>query len=96
MPADPLGEIKIIKRGSIDTIDNCRDLDVDIVDDILVAAANYAGYFVYDINREGGIISGLTESFRKSSVEMDATLGDNRAEAVKLSTENNIARSTER
>jgi len=91
MPADPLGEIKIIKRGSIDTIDNCRDLDVDIVDDILVAAANYAGYFVYDINREGGIISGLTESFRKSSDEMDEALGDNQAEAVKLSTENNIA-----
>ena len=91
LPADPLGVITIIKRVSIDTIDNCQDLDVDITDSILVAAANYAGYFVYDINIEGGTILGLTESFHKSPDEMDEALGDNQAEAVKLSTENNIA-----
>ena len=41
MPADPLGEIKIIKRlDIIDTGGNCLDLDVDIIDNVLVAAAN--------------------------------------------------------
>jgi len=91
MPVDPLGEIKIIKRVSINTIDNCRDIAVDMDDSILVAAANYAGYFIYDINYEDETISGLTESFYKSSDKMDETLGDNQAEAVELSTENNIA-----
>ena len=51
MPSNPLGEIKIIKRlDTIDTGGNCRDLDVDNEDNILVAAANYNGYFVYKIN----------------------------------------------
>ena len=48
MPSNPLGEIKILKRlDTIDTGGNCLDLDVDILDSILVAAANYNGYFVY-------------------------------------------------
>ena len=50
MPANPQGEIKIIKRlDTINTGGNCLDLDVDIMDSILVAAANYNGYFIYDI-----------------------------------------------
>ena len=49
MPSNPLGEIKIIKRlDTIDTGGNCRDLAID--GDILVAAANYNGYFIYKIN----------------------------------------------
>ena len=57
MPSSPIGELRIIKQGSIDTIDNCRDIAVDMDDSILVAAANYAGYFVYDINYEDETIS---------------------------------------
>ena len=50
MPADPLGEIKIIKRlDTIDTGGNCLDLDVDIEDSILVVAANYNGFMIYNI-----------------------------------------------
>ena len=50
MPEDPLGEIKIIKRlDTIDTGGNCLDLDVNMMDSILVAAANYNGFIIYDI-----------------------------------------------
>ena len=51
MPADPIGNVKIIKRLEvINTRGDCLDLDVDIEDSVLVAAANYNGYFVYKIN----------------------------------------------
>ena len=51
MPSDPLGEISIVKRlETINTGGNCLDIEVDILDSILVAAANYNGYFVYKIN----------------------------------------------
>ena len=44
------GEIKIIKRlNTIDTGGNCLDLDVNMMDSILVAAANYNGFFIYNI-----------------------------------------------
>ena len=63
MPADPLGEIKIIKRlDTIDTGGNCLDLDVDIIDNVLVAAANYNGYFIYKINYNNNTIDSLIES----------------------------------
>ena len=92
MPADPLGEIKIIKRlDTIDTGGNCLDLDVDIIDNILVAAANYNGYFVYKIKSEAGVISDITELIHKSADDMDPSLGDNRAQSVILSKENNIS-----
>jgi hypothetical protein len=93
MPADPLGEIKIIKRlETINTVGNCRDLDVDIDDDILVAAANYNGYFVYKINYDTeGTISTLMESVHMSSDSLDTDLGDNRIESIVLSKANDIA-----
>ena len=50
LPADPLGEITIITRlDTINTGGDCLDLDVDmdIEDSVLVAAANYNGYFIY-------------------------------------------------
>ena len=57
MPSDHLGEISIVKRlETINTGGNCLDIEVDILDSILVAAANYNGYFVYKINYEGEII----------------------------------------
>ena len=92
MPSNPLGEIKILKRlDTIDTGGNCLDLDVDILDSILVAAANYNGYFVYKINFEGEIVSDISEKNHISVDEMDNSLGDNRAQSVELSTEHNIA-----
>ena len=94
LPSSPLGEIKIIKRlETIDTGGDCLDIDVDmdIEDSILVAAANYNGYFVYKINSIGGIVSDLTEQKHISADEMDTNLGDNRAQSVILSKEHNIA-----
>ena len=92
MPEDPLGDIKIIKRlDTIDTRGDCLDLDVDIVDSILVASANYNGYFIYEIDYTGEIISGITERMHISTNEMDVSIGDNRAQSVVLSQNHNIA-----
>ena len=93
MPADPLGEIKIIKRlDTIDTGGNCRDLDVDNKDNILVAAANYNGYFVYKINYEiNNSIDTLIEIVHMGPDDLDVDLGDNRIESIVLSKENDIA-----
>ncbi len=92
MPADPLGEIKIIKRlDTIDTGGNCLDIDVDIEDSILVAAANHNGYFVYKINSKGGIVSDITEQKHVGVDEMDNSLGDNRAQSIVLSKNHDIA-----
>ena len=92
MPSDPLGEIKIIKRvDTIDTGGNCLDIDVDIEDSILVAAANHNGYFVYKINSKGGIVSNITEQKHVGVDEMDNSLGDNRAQSIVLSKNHDIA-----
>ena len=92
MPADPMGNIKIIKRLEvINTGGDCLDLDVDIEDSLLVAAANYNGYFVYNINSINGIVSNITEKKHMGVNEMDTNLGDNRAQSVILSKEHNIA-----
>ena len=92
MPSDPLGEIKIIKRvDTIDTGGNCLDIDVDIEDSILVAAANHNGYFVYKINSKGGIVSDITEQKHVGVDEMDNSLGDNRAQSIVLSKIHDIA-----
>ena len=92
MPSNPLGEIKIIKRwDTTDTGGNCLDLDVDIIDNVLVAAANYNGYFIYKINSINGIVSDISEQKHVGANEMDNSLGDNRAQSVILSKEHNIA-----
>ena len=92
MPSDPLGEISIIKRlETINTGGNCLDIDVDIEDSILVAVANYNGYFIYKINSVGGTISDISEQNHIGIDEMDTNLGDNRAQSVILSKEHDIA-----
>ena len=92
MPSNPLGEIKIIKRwDTTDTGGNCLDLDVDIIDNVLVAVANYNGYFIYKINSINGIVSDISEQKHVGANEMDNSLGDNRAQSVILSKEHNIA-----
>ena len=92
MPADPIGNVKIIKRLEvINTRGDCLDLDVDIEDSVLVAAANYNGYFVYKINSINGIVSNITEQKHIGVNEMDTNLGDNRAQSVVLSKNHNIA-----
>ena len=92
MPADSIGEIKVIKRLNIvDTGGNCMDLAVDIDDSILIASANYNGYFIYKINYTDEVISGITEQIHIHPDEMDVSIGDNRAQSVVLSQNHNIA-----
>ena len=92
MPSDPVGGISIVKRlETINTGGNCLDIDVDIIDNILVAAANYNGYFMYKINLIDGIVSDISEQKHVAADAMDTNLGDNRAQSVILSKEHNIA-----
>ena len=94
MPSSPLGEIKIITRlDTINTGGDCLDLDIDmdIEDSILVAVANYNGYFIYKINSIGGKISDISEQKHIGADEMDISLGDNRAQSVILSKQHNIS-----
>ncbi len=64
---------------------------MDIEDSVLVAVANYNGYFVYKINSNNGIITELEEKIHISKEEMDNSLGDNRAQSVIISKKNNLA-----
>jgi hypothetical protein len=94
MPSNPLGEIKIIKRlETIYTEADCLDLDVDmdIGDSVLVAAANYNGYFIYRIKYDGENISKLDVINHLTPNDMDTYIGDNRAQQVVLSKNHNIA-----
>ena len=65
-------------------------LDVDVTNNSMVAAANYQGFIVYDIERNdlGHIIS-IDSIFNDS--DMDGTMGDNRAQDVVISKNHNIA-----
>ena len=96
LPSSPLGEIKIIKRlETINTGGDCLDIDVDmdIEDSILVAAANYNGFFIYNIeSNDNGILSEMKkEPIHIEPAQMDNTIGDNRAQKAILSKINNIA-----
>ena len=88
MPADPLGEIKIIKRlDTIDTGGNCLDLDVNMLDNILVAAANYNGFISYNIIDDTGELN-PSEIFHGTDMAPD--LGDDRIAKVMLSETNDL------
>ena len=94
MPSDPIGEIKIIKRlETINTGGDCLDIDVDIDngDNVLVAAANYNGFIVYDIQYDGDNISDLVKRVHIGPYNMDPDVGDNRAQEVIIAPKNNLA-----
>ncbi len=88
MPADPLGEIKIIKRlDTIDTGGDCLDLDVNMIDSILVVAANYNGFIIYDIFDSNNELNPI-KTFHVTDMAPD--LGDNRIAGVRLSKEHDF------
>ena len=88
MPANPQGEIKIIKRlDTIDTGGNCLDLDVNMTDSILVVAANYNGFIIYDIF-DSNVELNPSEIFHGTDMAPD--LGDDRIAKVMLSTMNDL------
>ena len=94
MPSDPIGEIKIIKRlETINTGGDCLDIDVDIVngDNVLIAAANYNGFIVYDIQFDGDNISDLIKRVHIGPYDMDPDVGDNRAQEIIIAPVNNLA-----
>ena len=83
-PLKPIGEINIINSISIDTQGNCLDLDIDISENILVAAANYNGYFIYTMNDDYEIIDTIHID-PEVPAQMDDAIGDNRAQSVVIS-----------
>ena len=86
-PINPNGELILINQiGPINTGGDC--LDVDINNDIVSVAANYNGYFIYDIHRNDNIIDSL--SIRHHETEMQANVGDNRIDDIAISKNHNI------
>ena len=82
MPSNPLGEMKIIKRfETIDTGGDC--LDIDVSDSILVAAANYNGFFIYELHKSNSLLDSLT--IKEHGTDMYDNTWNNRAQEVHLS-----------
>ena len=65
----------------------------DNKDNILVAAANYNGYFVYkiDYDENNNTLDSLIKIVYMGPDDLDEDLGDNRIESIVLSKENDIA-----
>jgi len=86
LPSDPIGEIKIIKRlDTINTGGNCLDLDVN--DSTLVAAANFNGFFVYQLYDSSNKLN-PKEVFH--GYDLDPNIADNQIEKVILSKSQDI------
>ena len=86
MPSDPLGEIKIIKRlETINTGGYCPDLDIN--DSILVAAANFNGFFLYQLYDSSNKLN-PKEIFH--GYDLDPNIADNQIEKVILSKSQDI------
>ena len=86
LPSDPIGEIKIIKR--LDTINTGGDcLDLDVNDSILVAAANFNGFFIYQLYDSSNKLN-PQEIFH--GYDMDPNIADNQIEKVILSKSQDI------
>ena len=68
-------------------------VDIDIEENILAVAANYDGYYLFDVNQnlETGYTSELIEINHTTGIEMDPNAGDNRAEEIHVSTAHNSA-----
>ena len=77
-PTDPLtGEEVVDFVMHLNTYGEA--MDVDLTDSIMVVAANYQGFIVYDIVRDvQGNIENIDSIFNGS--DMDEHMGDNRAQ----------------
>ena len=83
MPLEPLGEVIIIKHlDTINTGGNCLDLDMNMIDSILIVAANYNGFIIYNIFDSNGVLNPY-EIFHGTDMAPD--LGDDRIAKVMLS-----------
>ncbi|SVD46114.1 uncharacterized protein METZ01_LOCUS398968, partial [marine metagenome] len=85
-PADPVIEsnpLSYTHWGTFDVSGEC--LDLDISDTILVVAANYNGFFVFSIDSENHALDTVYHE-----IDMDPTMGDNRAERIILSKNHGI------
>ena len=81
MPADPLGEIKIIKRwDTINTIGQCLDLDVN--DSILVAAVNFDGFTIFNLYDSSG---NFNPKQKYHGSDLDPNTSDNQISKVIIS-----------
>ena len=86
LPSDPIGKIKIIKR--LDTINTGGDcLDLDVNDSILVAAANFNGFFIYQLYDSSNKLN-PKEVFH--GYDLDPNIADNQIEKVILSKSQDI------
>ena len=80
-PSDPEGKLNIVQRlETIDTGGECVDLDVS--DSLLVVAANYNGFIIYNIYDSS---NGLNPTAILRGIDMAPDLGDDKIEKVFIS-----------
>jgi hypothetical protein len=78
-PTDPVEDLLIYNHwGTFNTVGKC--LDIDISDSVLVAAANFNGFFVFSIDSENQTLHTVYHG-----TDLDPNMGDNRAERIILS-----------
>ena len=85
-PADPFMENNLLSYthwGIFDVGGEC--LDLDISDTVLVAAANYNGFFVFSIDSENQTLDTVYHG-----ADLNPKVGDNRAERILISKEHGI------
>ena len=88
-PNDPISEDDIVDLVVYqDTYGEA--LDVDLTDDVMIVAANYQGFIVYDLDRNSqNNITGIDSIYNESDMASD--MGDNRAQQVTISDNHEIA-----
>jgi len=85
-PADPIIEehpLTYFQWGTFDTGGEC--LDLEVLDSVVVAAANYNGFFVLSIDEQDQSLNTVYHG-----VDLDPTVGDNRAERIAISKKHGI------
>ena len=83
VPSEPEGELEIINRlETIDTGGEC--LDLDVADSLMVVAANYNGFQIFNLFDSNGNLNPL-KTFQ--GTDMAPNLGDDRIEKVFISKE---------
>ena len=83
-PTESVEDLLIYNQwGTFNTGGEC--LDLDISDTVLVAAANYNGFFVFSIDPENQTLDTVYHG-----TDLDPNMGDNRAERIILSKNHGI------
>ena len=91
-PIDPIlneDQLSFHHWGTFDVGGDC--LDLDISDSVLVAAANYNGFFVFSVDAQNQSLDTLYHG-----TDLDPTAGDNRVELILYSSMHDLVFAVDR